>query len=184
MKRSLLAISVLLGMTLSVAGSAYTCHIRVNGDCMSPGEIRVLEQRACAPIPSGSYWLLNNGVWGYAGDPPRDGSVTRVAGADPEDVRQGATSLATVITIHKLAVVCVQVKASLARSVTTDMAGFRRGRSEDKPGPRRRIPLQGRDIPWSIVYHRNEKLTVADNKGKIASPGRVHCRGSCYILER
>jgi hypothetical protein len=91
MKRSLLAISVLLGMTLSVAGSAYTCHIRVNGDCMSPGEIRVLEQRACAPIPSGSYWLLNNGVWGYAGGPAqgrlgdacgRGGSGRRTPGGD------------------------------------------------------------------------------------------------------
>jgi hypothetical protein len=66
MKRSSLAIFVLLGATWSVAGSAYPCHIRVNGACMSPEEIRILEQYACAPIPSGSYWLnTNTGVWGY-----------------------------------------------------------------------------------------------------------------------
>jgi hypothetical protein len=70
MKRSFLAIFVLLGVTWSVAGSAYPCHIRVNGVCMSPRQISALEQHACATIPSGSYWLdLNTGRWGYEGGP-------------------------------------------------------------------------------------------------------------------
>jgi hypothetical protein len=70
MTRFFMAIFVLLGMTLSVAGAASNCYARVNGVCLDPSEIGALEQRACAPIPIGSYWLdSKTGVWGYQGGP-------------------------------------------------------------------------------------------------------------------
>jgi hypothetical protein len=92
MTRFLMSIFVVLGMTLSVAGGAYSCHVRVNGVCMGPNQISALEQHACAPIPSGSYWLdLNTGLWGYEGGPAQGqlgdacgsgGSSTRTPGGD------------------------------------------------------------------------------------------------------
>jgi hypothetical protein len=50
-------------------------YVMVNGQLLNEAQIRGLEQLACAPIPSGSYWLQANGLWGYVGDPRPRGKV-------------------------------------------------------------------------------------------------------------
>ena len=42
----------------------------VNGQRLTPAQIRALEQRSCGPVPNGAYWLnTQTGLWGYAGNP-------------------------------------------------------------------------------------------------------------------
>ena len=104
------------------------------------------------------------------GDPPRDASAMRVARADLLHLRRTNMELAIVFMIHRLAVVCVQVKASLARSMTTGMAGFGRCRSEGKPGYRRRIPVRPIRLSCSSILpqrrvEREEHSTATPPSG-------------------
>ena len=43
-------------------------YVIVNGRALSPEQIQKLDQLACIPVPDGSYWLRNDGAWGYAQD--------------------------------------------------------------------------------------------------------------------
>jgi hypothetical protein len=55
---------------LAVGGpaSAQTRWVIVNGQRVSDAQVAYFEQRACAAIPNGRYWLnLQTGAWGYAG---------------------------------------------------------------------------------------------------------------------
>jgi hypothetical protein len=57
---------------LAVGGpaSAQTRWVIVNGQRVSDAQVAYLEQRACARIPNGQYWLnLQTGAWGYARNP-------------------------------------------------------------------------------------------------------------------
>jgi len=48
---------------------AQTRSVFINGQHMSDAQVAALEQRACAPIPEGRYWLdVRTGHWGYAGN--------------------------------------------------------------------------------------------------------------------
>ena len=49
--------------------------IIVNGHFLSATQIQRLEQLACIAVPDGSYWLLSDGLWGYAGDPTPRGRL-------------------------------------------------------------------------------------------------------------
>src|SRR5687767_4430954 len=91
MKPFLKALVVGFGITLSVAGGAYSYHntqdIWVNGARMTRNQVRTLEQHACASIPSGRYWLdRNTGVWGYEGGPAR-GQLGDACGRSPSITR-------------------------------------------------------------------------------------------------
>ena len=57
-------------LALGGSASAQTRWVIVNGHRVSDAQVADLEQRACAPIPNGRYWLnLQTGAWGYAGHP-------------------------------------------------------------------------------------------------------------------
>jgi hypothetical protein len=57
-------------LATGVSASAQTRSVIVNGQRFSDAQVAYLEQRACARIPNGRYWLdLQSGAWGYAGNP-------------------------------------------------------------------------------------------------------------------
>lgn len=47
----------------------------VNGHELSSAQIERLEQLACVAVPNGNYWIRNDGLWGYAGDPAPRGRI-------------------------------------------------------------------------------------------------------------
>lgn len=62
--------SLLLVGSLAAHGPAWaqTRSVFINGQHISDAQLAALEQRACAPIPEGRYWLdMRTGHWGYAG---------------------------------------------------------------------------------------------------------------------
>lgn len=69
--------TILLTLAALASGSAVANPQRlvvVNGQRLDDAQIAWLEQRHCAPIPNGSYWLdPRNGAWGYAGRPRAQG---------------------------------------------------------------------------------------------------------------
>lgn len=50
-------------------------YVIVNGQLLNFAQIQRLEQLGCVSIPSGNYWLRNDGWWGYAGDPTPRGRL-------------------------------------------------------------------------------------------------------------
>ena len=57
-------------IALALPAMAQTRAVIINGQRVSDAQIAQLEQRNCARIPNGNYWLnLQTGAWGYAGDP-------------------------------------------------------------------------------------------------------------------
>lgn len=48
----------------------------VNGQRMTSQELVVLDALACSFVPNGSYWVRNDGVWGYAGNANPVGKIT------------------------------------------------------------------------------------------------------------
>jgi hypothetical protein len=55
---------------VAIAGTARAERwVVVNGTRLSVPEIQQLEAIRCGPIPNGHYWLTQDGVWGYTGDP-------------------------------------------------------------------------------------------------------------------
>ncbi|MGE3872153.1 MAG: hypothetical protein AB7F74_04255 [Parvibaculaceae bacterium] len=78
MKNPARAMALLL---MGIAGSfaADPAHagrfVIVNGQFMSPAQIQRLDRLACIAIPNGAYWLRNDGLWGYSGDPTPRGTL-------------------------------------------------------------------------------------------------------------
>jgi hypothetical protein len=50
-------------------------YIVVNGQILSPDLVVALDAAACTTVPSGRYWLLTDGAWGYEGVPVVAGYV-------------------------------------------------------------------------------------------------------------
>lgn len=68
------AIVLVLGIPKTVYPERY---VVVNNNRLNDSEIMVLERWHCGPFPNGYYWLnTNNGLWGYADDPGRQGYIT------------------------------------------------------------------------------------------------------------
>jgi len=68
--------SLLAGLALAVACSsaveAASRFVVVNGQRMSPAQVRQLDQMSCARVPDGRYWIdIRTGAWGYEGGPPQ-----------------------------------------------------------------------------------------------------------------
>jgi hypothetical protein len=62
-------------------GSAHAQrYVIVNGQLLTEPQIQELERLGCVSIPNGSYWLRNDGLWGYAGDPNPQGQVGQYCG--------------------------------------------------------------------------------------------------------
>jgi hypothetical protein len=70
--RFLAAASILICSAVAAHAQAY---VVVNGRVLSQSEIYALERQACTSIPAGNYWLRNDGIWGYAGNPVPQGRV-------------------------------------------------------------------------------------------------------------
>jgi hypothetical protein len=52
-------------------------YVIVNGERMNDGQIALLEQVHCGPIPNGNYWLdTDSGLWGYAGNAQAEGYLS------------------------------------------------------------------------------------------------------------
>lgn len=69
---------ILVVSLLAVSPAAFADrYVWVNGQRMGPTEVALLEQLSCGPVPDGRYWLLGNGVWGYAGNPQPQGHISQ-----------------------------------------------------------------------------------------------------------
>ncbi len=69
----------LTGLVLVLSASCVYAEqiIFVNGKRLGFEQIQHLEQIHCGPIENGDYWLnVNNGLWGYAGNPVPQGYIT------------------------------------------------------------------------------------------------------------
>ncbi|WP_230971053.1 hypothetical protein [Nitrogeniibacter aestuarii] len=65
-------IAFAFGLCLAGHGVAAERMVVVNGQRMTPAQIDMLDQAACARVPNGRYWInMSNGVWGYEGGPPQ-----------------------------------------------------------------------------------------------------------------
>ena len=74
--RRLLTAALVCSMLVAAAGTARAERwVVVNGSRLSVPEIQRLEAIRCGPIPNGHYWLTQDGVWGYAGDPRPQGHI-------------------------------------------------------------------------------------------------------------
>ena len=75
--RSQLVLALLIGAAVRADPAAAQSRIViVNGQLLSDASLAKLEQTHCARIPEGSYWLnLQNGAWGYAGNPQVQGRL-------------------------------------------------------------------------------------------------------------
>jgi hypothetical protein len=78
MKITLSLIVTGLVLSMGIVGLANAERfVVVNGKRMNNHEIVVLERFHCGYFPDGNYWLnVNNGVWGYAGNPFPQGNIT------------------------------------------------------------------------------------------------------------
>jgi hypothetical protein len=74
MKATLLAatLAVLLGAASAAAADR---TVVVNGQLLAPEQVALLDSLACTRVPTGRYWLLPNGAWGYEGFPVIAGFV-------------------------------------------------------------------------------------------------------------
>jgi hypothetical protein len=77
---------LLLLAAASLSAGARAAHaersVVVNGLRLDGGQIAWLEQRNCAAVPNGRYWLdLRSGAWGYAGWPQVQGYLGAACGA-------------------------------------------------------------------------------------------------------
>jgi hypothetical protein len=62
---------------LAVSPAAFADRsVWVNGQRVGPAEVAFLERLRCGPVPDGRYWLLGNGVCGYAGNPQPQGHIS------------------------------------------------------------------------------------------------------------
>jgi len=62
---------------LAVSPAAFADrYVWVNGQRMGPAELAHLGRLRCGSVPDGRYWLLGNGVWGYAGNPQPQGHIS------------------------------------------------------------------------------------------------------------
>ena len=52
-----------------LASTNTVAQVYVNGQLYQGAALNQLTQQYGAPIPPGNYWLLDNGNWGYMGDP-------------------------------------------------------------------------------------------------------------------
>jgi hypothetical protein len=73
-------------MVTSMAAGTSVAHaerlVIVNGQRLDSGQIAWLEQRNCAAVPNGYYWLdPRTGAWGYAGWPLVQGYLGSACGA-------------------------------------------------------------------------------------------------------
>jgi hypothetical protein len=76
MNQSVLRFLVAASMCIGAGAAQAQRMVVVNGLRLNAEQIAWLEQRSCAPVPDGSYWLdLRTGAWGYAGWPQRQGFV-------------------------------------------------------------------------------------------------------------
>lgn len=70
MKTHLVLILIAATASLLVATAASADRtIVVNGQTLSREQISILDSAACTRVPTGRYWLLPNGAWGYEGFP-------------------------------------------------------------------------------------------------------------------
>lgn len=63
--------AVLLSPSAAFAGRS----IAVNGRVLTPDQIAIFDGAACTRVPSGRYWVLPDGAWGYEGFPVIAGYV-------------------------------------------------------------------------------------------------------------
>ncbi len=74
-------ISLMVGIVLAAIGnidlsSAFAQrYVVVNGQVLAETTVERLERLGCVSIPSGRYWLLKDGSWGYEGDLARRGRL-------------------------------------------------------------------------------------------------------------
>ena len=62
---------------LAVSPAAFADrYVWVNGQRTGLAELAYLERLRCGSVPDGRYWLLGNGVWGYAGNPQPQGHIS------------------------------------------------------------------------------------------------------------
>lgn len=78
MRRLPFVVVAVIVLVSCLAGAATAERfIVVNGQRLSPAEIRSLERWTCTPVPSGAYWLnRQSGIWGYAGNPSPQGHIS------------------------------------------------------------------------------------------------------------
>jgi len=72
-------VPILAGLILVFSTSSVYAEriVIMNGERLGAEQIQYLEQIHCGPIENGDYWLnLNNGLWGYAGNPVPQGYIT------------------------------------------------------------------------------------------------------------
>lgn len=60
-------------LALMLYASAGHAEVYINGYLVR--QLNVLHELAGEPVPSASYWLMNNGNWGYAGNPQIRGNL-------------------------------------------------------------------------------------------------------------
>ncbi len=74
---------LVLSATLFATGAILLCAsaasanrtIVVNGHTLTLEQISILDAAACTRVPTGRYWLLPNGAWGYQGFPVLAGYI-------------------------------------------------------------------------------------------------------------
>jgi len=74
---------------LAVSPAAFADrYVWVNGQRMGLAELAYLERLRCGSVPDGRYWLLGNGVWGYAENRKGTSPTTAAARGPPAAGRQ------------------------------------------------------------------------------------------------
>ncbi len=82
MNKSVLRLLVAASMAAGTGAAHAERLVIVNGQRLDVGQIAWLEQRNCAAVPNGRYWLdLRSGAWGYAGWPQVQGYLGAACGA-------------------------------------------------------------------------------------------------------
>ena len=89
-----LALLFLVGATLLFSAPAALAGrlIVVNGEALSVEQIAVLDAVACTLVPSGRYWLMPNGAWGYEGVPIQAGFLGEQCHSAPAPARRKSLS--------------------------------------------------------------------------------------------
>lgn len=76
MNKLVLQLLVAASMTAGAGVAHAQRMVVVNGQRLDAAQIAQLEQRNCARVPDGRYWLdVRTGAWGYAGWPQVQGVV-------------------------------------------------------------------------------------------------------------
>jgi hypothetical protein len=60
-------IHILLGVALTLSSVNVGAQVYINGQLFQGAALYQLQQQYGEAIPSGNYWLMQNGNWGYVG---------------------------------------------------------------------------------------------------------------------